>query len=104
MDLKKISDINPKEVSKKITSSLYQKRKWIAFSFILIMAGYCSYLWYFNIYNHVWTDQQKEQYALSNSKNFIYDSRKFDKIINEISARSSQWGKEVTVKNIFSFN
>jgi len=104
MDLKKINNINPKETYRKFTGSMFQARKWLALSGILVLVSYCVYIWYFNIYSHVWTEQEKQQYISSTAKDVIYDPRKFNKIINDLSSRAESREKNIEVKNIFINN
>jgi hypothetical protein len=101
MDLKKINQINPKEITRSFSSLMYRGRKWLALAGILVLMGYCIFIWYFNIYSHYWTEQEKQQYINSTAKDVVYDPRKFDKIINNLASRSEARDKNIEVNNIF---
>jgi hypothetical protein len=89
------SHFNWKNISKNFSGFIYGKIKWMSFIFLLIIAGYSSYLWYVFIFRAEWNETKKQEYIKSKDAGVIINKNRFLDVVNEYQRRGDEYQKKI---------
>lgn len=67
----------------------------LTFFVILIMVGYCVYIWYDNIYAPEWNEMKKQEYARSKNQTVNFNQGGFQDVVSEFELRKVQSQKNL---------
>lgn len=87
---------------KRLGISLSKKCR-VAFLFlIIVLTGYCVYLWYGYVYHSEWDEGRKKSYADTRGKDVTLNKSKFDGLVSEREKRSARYQENLSdIPDIF---
>ncbi|KKR21687.1 MAG: hypothetical protein UT50_C0005G0021 [Candidatus Moranbacteria bacterium GW2011_GWA2_39_41] len=100
IDLKNLQGgINLNDLPKKLGKFVIRREMYILLAILVLIIGYCGYLWYGYVYKYQWDDMRKQDYMNTKKASATFDKKKFDRVLNDITIRKDEYQKAVETKN-----
>jgi hypothetical protein len=99
--MKKISDINFKELGNKISLLWNKYYKLVLVIFFLIISLWGAYSWRWYLYKFKWDSEKINQYISSHDQEVKFKEENFKKVISEIERRKNAYSESAkSVKDV----
>lgn len=95
MNIKGIKNIDFRGSAKKLFSVWENYNNVIFVVFFCALSAYGAFLMYQGLYNSEWSDEQKNEYMLSQQKSIRFDENKLMEIVSEADRRKNEYEKNV---------
>lgn len=80
--------------SKKVINFFYWNISWVLLLILLVLSGYCIFVWYQYVYRPHWSESQVETYKSSkNTSAAKFDKTGFQAVMDEKKARENDYQK-----------
>ena len=90
-----MKSLNLSEVCRKAEIFFYKKIQFFIIALFFLVATYLVFIWYVNIYNSKWSEEQVNEYIQTkqNKSEAIFNRNNFEKVIQESKERSEEFEK-----------